>query len=119
MNKKIITFAFALTLPLTLAAFPGSEGGRSEGNRGNKVERLAKKLDLSAEQKTKLEAIFKQQREKFDAIQKETRAHMQEILSSEQMRKLDELKKKRKEKWQKRHAERKGTGNKKQNKMQN
>ncbi len=116
MNKKIITIALALTLPLTVAAFPGGEGGSFEGNRGNKVERLAKKLDLSAEQRIKVEAIFNQQREKFDAIKKETRTRMQDVLSSEQIAKLDALKKQRKEKWPERRAERK---NKNQNKMQN
>jgi len=44
MNKKIVTLAIALALPLTVAAFPGSgDGGRFEGHRGDKVERLAKK----------------------------------------------------------------------------
>ena len=104
MNKKIAMLAMALALPLTVAAFPGG-GGYSEGHRGDRFERLAKKLDLNDEQKGKLEAIFKEQREKFDAVRQETRVRMQSVLSPEQMTKLDELKQQRKEKWKKRREE--------------
>ena len=105
MNKKIITIALALVLPLTVAAFPGEGGGGPKGNHANKVERLAKKLDLTSEQKTKVEAIFKQQKEKFEAIRKDSRARMEDVLTIEQMEKLDQLKKQRKEKRQKRQKE--------------
>ena len=104
MNKKIAIIAMALALPLTVAAFPGGgSGGHFEGHRGDRMERLAKKLDLNDEQKSKLEVIFKEQRAKFDAIHQETRARMQEVLNSEQLNKLDEMKKRRHEKWQKKH----------------
>ena len=46
MNKKIITLALALALPLTVAAFPGDNGG-FEGHHANRVERLTKSLDLT------------------------------------------------------------------------
>ncbi|MBL6987297.1 MAG: periplasmic heavy metal sensor [Methylobacter sp.] len=109
MNKKIITIALALALPLSVAAFPGSNdsGNHSDNRRANKVEHLAKQLDLNAEQKSKLEAIFKEQHEKREALRQEARLRMQEVLSSEQMTKLDNLKKNHQEKWQKRHEERK------------
>jgi protein CpxP len=116
MNTKIATLAIALALPLTAAAFPGSGGGCFEGHRGDRMERMTKKLDLTDEQKGKLEVIFKEQKEKFDAIHQETRNRMQTVLSSEQMAKLDELKKIRQEKWQKRHEEWK---NKKPSETQN
>jgi len=117
MNNKIATLALALALPLTVAAFPGGgDGGRFEGHRGDRLERLDKELNLNAEQKSKLEAIFKEQRGKFDVIHQETHARMKEVLSAEQMTKLDEMKKCRQEKWQKRHEE---TKNKKQSDTQN
>ncbi|MFA5921430.1 MAG: hypothetical protein WC856_09065 [Methylococcaceae bacterium] len=116
MNKKIVTLAMALALPLTAAAFPGSGGGCLEGHRGNRLERITKTLDLNDEQKGKLEVIFKEQKEKSDAIHQETRNRMQKVLSSEQMSKLDELKKSHQEKWQKRHEEWK---TKKQSETQN
>ena len=107
MNKKIITIiALALAFPLTVAAFPGGHDGGGR-HRGNKVEYLAKQLDLNAEQKSKLEVIFKEQQEKREALRQETRLRMQEVLTAEQMTKLDAMKKDRQEKWQKRHEERK------------
>lgn len=106
MNRKIVTLIMAVTLPLTVAAFPGGgDSGRFHGHRGDRLERLAEKLDLTDEQKSKVEVIFKEQREKFKAIREETRARMQEVLTPEQMTQLDELKKRRHEKWQKRHEE--------------
>ncbi len=116
MNKKIIFIALALALPLTVAAFPGSSNGdHFDDRRGDKVERMAKQLDLNAEQKSKLEVIFKEQQEKREAIRQKSRLRIQEVLSSEQMTKLDDLKKNHQEKWQKRHEQRK---NIKQNKSQ-
>ena len=102
MNKKIITLALALALPLTVAAFPGGNGD-FEGHRANRVERLTKNLDLTPEQKTKVEAIFKEQDEKFKIIHEETQKRLQEVLTKEQMTKMDDMKKQRHEKWQKKH----------------
>lgn len=102
MNKKIITLALALALPLTAAAFPG-DNGSFEGHHANKVERLTKNLDLTAEQKTKVEIIFKEQEGKFKIIHEETRKRLQEVLTKEQMTKFDEMKKQRHDKWQKKH----------------
>ena len=97
MNKKTIALALALALPLTAAAFPGDKGG-FEGHYANRVERLTKNLDLTAEQKTKVEAIFKEQEGKFKIIHEETRKRLQEVLTKEQMTKFDELKKQRHDK---------------------
>ena len=116
MNKKIVTLAIALALPLTAFACPGSDRPGSQGHRGDRLERMSKQLDLTADQKDKVEEIFKEQRGKFDAIHQETRTRMQKVLSSEQMAKLDELKKLHQEKWQKRHEEWK---NKKQDETKN
>ena len=100
MNKKIITLALALALPLTVAAYPGDKGG-FEGHHANRVERLTKNLDLTTEQKTKVEAIFKEQEEKLKIIHEETHKRLQEVLTKDQITKLDELKKQRHETWQK------------------
>jgi Spy/CpxP family protein refolding chaperone len=103
MNKKIITLALlALTLPLTVSAFPGDKGGFG-GHHANRVEHLTKSLDLTPEQKTKVEALFKAEDEKLRAIHEETHARLQEVLTKEQVTKLDELKKQRHEKWQAKH----------------
>jgi periplasmic protein CpxP/Spy len=64
MIKKIIILVLVLAIPLTLSAFPGDKGG-FEGHHANRVEHLTKKLDLTTEQKTKVDALFKAQDEKF------------------------------------------------------
>ena len=101
MNKKLSIIVMALALPLTVSAFPGQKGN-FEGRGGERIERLAKKLELNADQKAKLETIFQEQKAKFKAVHEETRMRMQEVLTPEQMTKMDELKKERHEKWQKR-----------------
>jgi protein CpxP len=103
MNKKIIILALALALPLTAAAFSGDKGD-FEGHHANRVEHLTKRLDLTPEQKTKLEALFKEQDKKLKIIHEETRTRLQEVLTKEQITKLDELKKQRHDKWENKHG---------------
>lgn len=98
MNKSILTLALVLTLPLTAMAFPGGDQG-PEGRHGQRIERLTKELNLTDEQKTKVEAVFKEQHEKFKAVHEETKSKLSTVLSPEQMTKMDELKKQHKEKW--------------------
>ena len=100
MIKKIIIFALVLAIPLTLSAFLGDKAN-CDGHYAKRVERLTKNLDLTAEQKTKVEAIFKEQEGKFKIIHEETRTSLQEVLTKEQITKMDEMKKQRHEKWQK------------------
>lgn len=107
MNKKIITIVLALALPLTVAAFPGGHEGDFKGHKGDRVEQLAKKLDLSAEQKEQLKQVFEEQQAKREALRQETDQRMQTVLTPEQMAKFEEIKKQRHEKWQKRHQDRK------------
>jgi protein CpxP len=101
MNKKIITIAIALALPLTVAAMPGAEKEGFEGGyrHGEKMERMAKELNLNEEQKTKMDALFKEQHEKYKSLHEETRTRLKEILTPEQMKKMDEIKKRHHEQW--------------------
>lgn len=108
MNKKIITIALALALPLAVFAFPGGQGGdHFEGHKGDRIERLTKELDLTSEQKSQLTQIFQEQQAKREAIRQETDQRLKTVLTPEQMTKFEELKNQRHEKWQKRHQERK------------
>lgn len=101
MNKKIIMIAMALALPLSVAAMPGTDTEKCEGSHhGNKMERMTKELNLNEEQKTKMDALFKEQHEKYKTIHEETRTRLKEILTPEQMTKMDEMKKRHHEKWQ-------------------
>lgn len=105
MNKKIVAIALALVLPLTAAAFPGGKGG--EGRHAKRMERLTKELNLTEEQRTQLDAVFKEQQDKFKTIHEETRARLKNVLTEEQMTKMDELKERRHEQWkEKRHEKR-------------
>lgn len=107
MNKKILTIALALSLPLAVAASAGDKGPDDfAGHRGDRVERLAKELDLTAEQKVQLQAVFQQEHEKRKAMREETHSQIQGLLNQDQMVKFEELRKNRHEKWQKHRQER-------------
>ena len=93
MNKKIISIALALALPLTVAAFPGGDPAGMAAHDNAKIERMAKRLDLNADQKAKVEAIFKEQQDKMKAIHDETRTRIQGVLTKEQIAKMDSMKK--------------------------
>jgi protein CpxP len=95
MKKTLLTLAIVLTFPLTVAAFSGGHGPGSEEHQKHRIERLTKELNLTDEQKTKVEAIFKEQQEKFKALHEETHTKLGTVLSPEQVSKLDELKKQR------------------------
>lgn len=104
MNKKIVAVALAFSLPFTVAAFPHGQCD-TDGHRANRIEHLTKSLDLTAEQRTRLEDIFKEQKDKSKIIHEQIHARMQEVLTPEQMAKLDEMKKQRHQKWRKKCEE--------------
>lgn len=92
MHKKIITMALACLLPVSIVvASPENPG--PEWHHGEKIERLSKELDLSADQKTRLEAIFKEQHEKFKALHEERKKLMEGVLTKEQIVKWEALRK--------------------------
>ncbi|MDD2661679.1 MAG: Spy/CpxP family protein refolding chaperone [Methylococcales bacterium] len=90
MNKKMIVLAINLALPLTAFAFtPGDKC--LDADHGHRVERLAKDLDLNDAQKTKVDILYKELHEKFNAMINETHTKMQEMLTPGQRTKLEEL----------------------------
>ena len=105
MNTKIAIIALALTLPLTVVAFPGEPHQGHRGNPTERLEHLAKKLDLTADQKAQLEQIFKEQHEKREALHAESEQRLQSVLTPDQLSKFEEMKKQRHEKWQKHHGD--------------
>ncbi len=101
MNKRIVTITLVLFLPLTVLAFPGGKGcNRKENHHGDRVEHMAKQLDLNANQKNKLEVIFNEKHKRHEAMRREIRLRIQKVLSSEQMARLDKMKNDRHEKCQ-------------------
>lgn len=111
MNKKILTIALAFVLPLSVAAFPGGHDGDFKGHKGDRIEHLAQKLNLTAEQKQQLTLVFEEQHAKREALRQETDQRIQTVLTPEQMTQFEEMKKQRHEKWQKRHHDGKQQAN--------
>lgn len=107
MNAKLFAIVFALALPFTAAAYAGGEKGDYQHYRAKKMERLEKELSLTADQKSQMEALFKEQKAKFKAVREETHSQMQTILTPEQYTKLEEMKQRRYEKWREQHKARK------------
>ncbi|MFA5983628.1 MAG: hypothetical protein WC782_06400 [Methylococcaceae bacterium] len=88
MNKKIFSLTMILAIPLGVNAFPGEGQGP-----GGHFEMLSKELNLSAEQKPKVEALFKEQREKMKTLHEDTQNQLKQLLTPEQVSKLEDLKK--------------------------
>jgi len=108
MKKLLIGLLLAFcVLPLTAFAEPDMDNMAEK-----RVERMTKTLDLNAEQKTKIEAIFKAQREKFKALQDETHASIKAVLTPEQATKFDAQQEKRQEMRKERIAKRMADKNK-------
>ncbi|EIC29991.1 Spy/CpxP family protein refolding chaperone [Methylomicrobium album] len=99
MNRTLPILAIVLTFPLTVAAFPGAQGPGSEEHQTHRIERLTNELNLTGEQKSKVEAIFNEQHEKLKVLHDETHTKLGTVLSPEQMSKLEALKKQRREHW--------------------
>ncbi|MDD4913545.1 MAG: hypothetical protein PHW13_00735 [Methylococcales bacterium] len=90
MKKYSLILAAALLLPLTTAlADPVDEGFK--GRHGHNLERLAKELSLTPEQKASLETIFKEEHEKFRAIHEEIHSRVKAVLNGEQIAKWEQL----------------------------
>jgi periplasmic protein CpxP/Spy len=107
MKAKLIAIVFALILPFTAVVYAGGEKGDYQHHRAKKMERLEQELSLTADQKSQMEALFKEQKAKFKAIREETQSQMQTILTPEQYTKLEEIKQRRYEKWREKHEARK------------
>lgn len=64
-----------------------------------RLERLEKRLDLTAEQKPKVEAILREQRQKMRTVHEQTRERLKQVLTPEQAEKFERLREEKKERW--------------------
>lgn len=78
MNIKQVILAAILAMPFTVSATP-------------EISQFEKDLALSAEQKVKLDAIFKAQQDKLRAISEEANAQVKEVLTAEQISKWEAM----------------------------
>ena len=114
MTRKIITLTAAATLSLAGLVYlqakePGEHGPKHDGPgphhmMGNPLEHLSKDLNLTDDQKTKVQPIIDQTRPQIAAIHKEAMEKMHALLESagaqirplltpEQQQKFDAMKK--------------------------
>ncbi|HEX8874348.1 MAG TPA: hypothetical protein VF780_06930 [Nitrosospira sp.] len=101
MNIKLTSMLLALGL--VVCPIAGHTQQKDAGAAGSKngLDRMSKELGLSAEQrskveaifeaeKSKVEAIFNEERQKLQVVQQDTRASLEGVLTPEQMNKLDQ-----------------------------
>ncbi len=96
-HKMIALVVLAVCLPLSVFAQQGQPKG-SDDNQG--INRMAKDLGLSDDQKTRVqtifseekqtvEAIFKEQGDKLKTVQQQTHDSLQQVLTPEQLSKFE------------------------------
>jgi len=103
MKKLLITLTLILSAPLAAMAVeataasapivaapiaPSSAAATTQPKMCKKVERMTKELGLNAEQQTKVNAIFEQQKEKRKALREEMHKQLEAVLTLEQMAKM-------------------------------
>lgn len=95
---KRTALLLSTALVLSISTFTYAGGGGYAGKHTQKLEQLTQELSLSAEQKVQMEAVFKEQHEKFRAIHEESRNRIQQILTPEQMQRWEGMQQERREK---------------------
>ncbi|MDD5274026.1 MAG: hypothetical protein PHU14_15075 [Methylovulum sp.] len=106
MKKLLLSLLLALSIPLAVAGGMGGGmggmGGPGMGGPGmspadfkahhaEKMAMMAKELGLTADQQSKVDAIFEQQRVKFQAVHEETKNHLKEVLTPDQFKKFETM----------------------------
>ncbi len=90
MNAKPLVLGLLLLTPGLASALTDTD---YESYRERRLERLSSELQLSADQKAKLEAIYNEKHEKIRAIREEAQNRIRELLTEEQLSKWNQLKK--------------------------
>jgi len=83
LHKAIAAVVLAaLIAPASVVARPG---------KGPDIDRIAEQLGLSTEQRSQVETIFKEQREKHAALRDETHARLEQVLTEEQQVQFEQM----------------------------
>src|SRR5262249_44680806 len=100
MRKSVVMGALALSLttggaaltvaPDLLAHSKDFKEHRQEWQE-RRLERMSEELNLTADQKAKIKALFDDQRAKMKALHEETRTKMMALLTPDQKAKLEKL----------------------------
>lgn len=100
MKKEMVIGALALGLTAGGAALTTSQDlfahgkgfkAHSEERQQKRLDRLSEKLNLTADQKAKIQTLFDSQRAKMKAIREETHTKMLAMLTAEQKAELEKL----------------------------
>ncbi|MDF1821570.1 MAG: hypothetical protein P1U64_08355 [Alcanivoracaceae bacterium] len=106
MRKLMLSVLMgALVMTPVVHAYDGPE---ERGEPGRQFEMMAKKLDLTEEQKASVAQVFADHREKMIALRDETQSRLDAILTEEQRETLNEMHEKRRDKMRERMGERMG-----------
>ncbi|MEE4251092.1 MAG: hypothetical protein V2I38_10925 [Alcanivoracaceae bacterium] len=103
MKKLILALFIAAPLigsPLVASAQPDYDRFQEHA-----LERMQKNLDLSEQQKTEIDKIFSEHREKMQALRTQTHERVNGVLNEEQRAKMATMHEQRKEKWEDRKKE--------------
>lgn len=92
MNKFL---SLGVTGFLAVFAITGFADTGADSVPETRLERMINELQLTAEQKSALEAIFNEKREKVREIREDTQSQIKDVLTDEQLEKWDELKRQR------------------------
>ncbi|SFW27589.1 hypothetical protein SAMN05216414_11111 [Nitrosovibrio sp. Nv17] len=101
MNAPLSSVIAALALCLFTSGGYAQHPPKDAADSKKGLERMSKELGLSADQRSKVEALFEAERKKVEAIfeeekqklqrvQEETRAGLEKVLTPEQMKKLEQ-----------------------------
>ncbi|MDE2366667.1 MAG: hypothetical protein KGM95_07015 [Betaproteobacteria bacterium] len=101
MNKKLTSMLLVLGLVFSPIVGHTQQKGAASSDSKNGLDHMSKELGLSADQrskveaifeaeKSKVEAIFNEERQKLQVVQQDTRASLEGVLTPEQMNKLDQ-----------------------------
>ncbi len=99
MKRLLISSVLAVGMVSVVLADPGmppsppdtqTEAGFRKHHE-HKMAMMAKELGLTAEQQTKVDAIFEEQRNKFKVVHDETQTRLQAVLTPEQLKKLEAM----------------------------
>ncbi|MBU58672.1 MAG: hypothetical protein CL543_07305 [Alcanivorax sp.] len=97
--KKATTLALVLLTGATLAGTAAAEPPRGPQPE-RMVEHMSRQLDLTDDQRARLETIFEEQGEKMRDLRDETRQRIDGVLTEEQRAKAEQLREQRQEKWE-------------------
>ena len=96
MNKQLISFLLALSIPLTVLAAPKDPSNSgTPPNKEQKMSGIFNELGLNQDEKAKVLAIIKDEKMKLNALKAEKQSRLQAVLTPEQLAKFNGLEQQR------------------------